>query len=139
MSFEEKSTWIYAVIALIVPVIYIGFIFGQLQGTPVTEIAYEWPMLTAIGIGIPLAIVAHILVAIAVPKEADKRDERDKEINRLGDYFGSFALYGGGLLALGLALAGVEHFWIANAIFFTFIVNALMTTGAKFVAYRGGI
>ncbi len=139
MSFDEKSTWIYALIAAVVPGVYVALIFGQLGNTAVTEIAYQWPMLTAIGFGIVVAIVAHIAVAIASPKEADKRDERDKQINRFGEFVGSSVLYAGGLVALGLALAEFEHFWIANAIFSMFIVAALVTTTAKLVAYRRGL
>ena len=40
--------------------------------------------------------------------------------------------------ALGLALAEVDHFWIANAIYTTFILAALTTSAVKIVAYRRG-
>jgi hypothetical protein len=104
----------------------------------VSEIAYQEAMLRTVGIAIALLIVVHIAIAIAAPKEADKSDQRDKEINRYGEYVGSFVLYGGGLVALGLALAEFEYFWIANAIFFTFVLAGLTTTAVKIVAYRRG-
>ena len=138
MSFEEKSTWIYAVITVLVPGTYFATVIGQLPTTAVTEIAYQQSMLAAIGAAIALSIVAHILVAVASPKEADKRDERDTGINRYGEYIGSFVLYAGMLGALVLALAGFAHFWIANAIFSTFVLAALTTAAVKIVAYRRG-
>ena len=138
MSFEEKSTWIYAVATVIVPGIYLASIFGQVQGMPVSEIVYQESMLRTVGIAITLLIVAHIAIAIAAPREADKSDQRDKEINRYGEYVGSFVLYGGGLVALGMALAEFEYFWIANAIFSTFVLAGLTTSAVKIVAYRRG-
>ncbi len=138
MSFEEKSTWIYAVATVIVPGVYFATIFGQVQSIAVSEIAYQEAMLRTAGIAIALLIVVHIAIAIAAPNEADKSDQRDKEINRYGEYVGSFVLYGGGLVALGLALAEFEYFWIANAIFSTFVLAGLTTTAVKIVAYRRG-
>ena len=138
MSFEEKSTWIYALISVVVPGVYFATILGQLQNTAVTEIAYQGTMLATIGFAIVLAIVAHIAVAISSPKDADKSDERDTNINRYGEYIGSFVVYGGMLGVLGLALAQFEHFWIANAIYATFVVGAITTSAVKIVAYRRG-
>jgi hypothetical protein len=95
-------------------------------------------MLATIGLGIALAIIGHIAAVISSPRDADKSDERDTNINRYGEYVGSFVLYGGMLGALGLALAEFEPFWIANAIYSTFIVAALTTSAVKIVAYRRG-
>ena len=138
MSFGEKSTWIFAVIVVIVPGAYLVSMASQLQHTAVTEIAYQSPLLTAIGIAIAVAIVAHIAVVIASPREADKSDERDADINRYGEYVGSFVLWPGALVALGLALAEFEHFWIANAIFLAFVLSGLISSAVKIVAYRRG-
>ena len=138
MSFDEKSTWIYAVITIVVPGVYLATLVGQLQTTPITEIAYQGPMLATVGLGVVLAIAAHIAIAISSPKDADKRDERDTNINRYGEYIGSLVLYAGMLGALGLALAAVEHFWIANAIYSTFVLAGLTTSAVKIVAYRRG-
>lgn len=138
MSFGEKSTWIFAVIVVVVPGAYFVSMASQLQHSAVTEIAYQSPLLTAIGIAIAVAIVAHIAVVIASPREADKSDERDADINRYGEYVGSFVLWPGALLALGLALAEFEYFWIANAIFLTFVLSGLISSAVKIVAYRTG-
>ena len=138
MSFEEKSTWIYGVLSAGVSGVYFVNVLGQAGNTAVTEIAYEWLMLMAIGVAVALSIVAHIVVAIASPKEADKRDERDTNINRYGGYVGSYALAIGVLVPLGLEMAEFEHFWIANAIYLAFVLQALTSSAAKIVAYRRG-
>jgi len=138
MSFDEKSTWIMAVLAAVVPGAYLVAVLGQARNMPVAEIDYVPMMLTAIGVAIVLAVVAHIVVAIASPKEADKRDERDTSINRYGEKVGSDVLYVGVLVALGLAMARLEYFWIANAIYVAFVLSGLTSSAVKMVAYRRG-
>lgn len=138
MSFEEKSTWIYLVVVLVVPAIYFANILGQVQDTPVTEIAYVRPMITAIVIAILASIVAHIVVAVASPQDSDKRDERDKSINRLGEYVGAIVLAVGVVGVLALTMAEFQHFWIANALYAAFILQGLTSTTVKIVAYRRG-
>ena len=138
MSFEEKSTWIYLVVVLVVPGIYFANILGEVRDTPVTEIAYVRPMITAIVIAILASIVAHIMVAVASPKDADKRDERDKNINRRGEYVGGIVLAVGVVGVLGLTMAEFDHFWIANALYAAFILQGLTSTKVKIVAYRRG-
>lgn len=122
MSFQEKSTWLQAVATIVVWVAYAGSILGQVRSRPVAEIDYQGQMLATIGIAIGLLIVAHIAIAMAAPKEADKTDQRDTDINRFGEYIGSFVLWFGALGVLAMALAELEHFWIANAIFTVFML-----------------
>ncbi len=139
MSFEEKGTWAYLGLAIVIPAIYFRHVLGLMGPTPVAEIAYVRPLITAIVAAIAAAIVAHILIAVAKPSEADKRDVRDKDISRFGDYVGG--------IVLGVAVAGVlvltmlelEHFWIANAIYAAFIVQAIASSIVKLVAYRRGL
>ena len=138
MSFEEKSTWIYLALALVVPAVYFTTILGQYQDAPVTEIAYVRPMITAIVVAVIASIVAHIVVAIASPKDADKRDERDKSINRFGEYVGGIVLAVGAVGVLALTMAEFDHFWIANALYAAFVLQALTESTVKIVAYRRG-
>ncbi len=138
MSVEEKGTWINAGIGLVVPVVYVASVIGPLQSTSVSDVAYQWPMLIAIGVGIVLAILGRIVVAITSPKGEEPSDERDANINRFGEYVGSFVLWTGALVALGMALAEFEHFWIANAIFWAFTLTGLTTAAVKIIGYRRG-
>lgn len=139
MSFEEKSTWIYLVVALVVPAVYFTNVLGQLQDTPATEIAYVRPMITAIVIAIVASIAAHIVVAVASPKDADKRDERDRSINRFGEYVGGLVLAVGAVGVLALTMAELEHFWIANALYAAFVLQGITSSTVKLVAYRRGM
>lgn len=44
----------------------------------------------------------------------------------------------GGVVALLMAMAEVQHFWIANVIYLTFVLSAILGSVAKVVAYRRG-
>jgi hypothetical protein len=139
MSFEEKGTWVQALIVVLVPGVYFAMVFSQVRTTPVTEIAYQGPMLASIAVAIALLIVAYIAIAIASAKDAGKSDERDKEINRYGEYVGGFVVYGGALVALGMAVAEFDYFWIANLIYSILVLAGFITSAVKLVAYRQGL
>jgi drug/metabolite transporter (DMT)-like permease len=138
MSFEEKNTWIGAVVAIGAYAVYLATILGRAEGVPLSEVAYVAPMLWAIGAAIAASIVGRIAVAIAKPSEADKTDVRDKDIYRFGEYVGGIVLGVGMLVPFGLALAEFAHFWIANAIYAVFVLSALCGATVKLVAYRRG-
>ena len=128
----------YAATVLALPVIYFATILGQLQTTAATDIDYQGRLLAAVGATIALTIAAMIGIGIASPEEAGKSDQRDKEINRLGEYVGGATLGIGMIVPFGLALAEVAHFWIANAMFLVFVVAGLVGTIVKLIAYRRG-
>jgi hypothetical protein len=138
MSFEEKGTWTYAVIAVALAVIYFAIVLGQLPQTAAGDIGFQVPLLATIGASIGLTIVAHILIAIAAPDDAGKRDQRDKDINRYGEYVGGLVLGVAAVVPLILALAEVDHFWIANTIYLAFILSTTAGSIVKIVAYRRG-
>jgi hypothetical protein len=139
MSFEEKGTWVYLVVTVGTYGAYLAVILGRADGIPLAEVSYVSTMLWTIGIAIGLSIGGHIAVAIAKPSEADKKDVRDKDINRFGEYVGGIVLGIGMVVPFGMALAEVEHFWIANAMYAAFVLSALVSTPVKLVAYRRGL
>ena len=138
MSFEEKGTWTYVMIAVALAVIYFAIVLGQLPHTAAGDIAFQVPLLATIGATIGLTIAAHIAVAIAAPDDAGKRDQRDKDINRYGEYVGGLVLGVAAVVPLILALAEVDHFWIANTIYLAFILSTTAGSIVKIVAYRRG-
>jgi hypothetical protein len=138
MSFEEKGTWVFLVASVSTYAFYLAVILGRADGGPLSEVSYVAVMLWTIGIAIALSILGHIGVAIASPKDADKADERDRNINRFGEYIGGTVLATGMLVPLGLTMAEFDHFWIANAMYTAFVLGGLVTTTVKLVAYRRG-
>lgn len=139
VTFEEKGTWAYLVGALVIPAIYFVHVLGQVGQTPVTEIEWIRPMLTAIGAGIVVGIASHMLIAMAKPHDAGRRDVRDKEIGRFGEFVGGIVLSIVVVGVLVLTMLEVEHFWIANVIYAGFVSQAISSSVVKLVAYRRGL
>ena len=138
MSFEEKGNWLYAALAVVVPAIYFATILGQLPATPVAEIDYQQSLLAVVGATVVLAIIGMIMIGIAAPDDAAKADQRDREINRHGEYVGGIVLATGMIVPFGLALGEFDQFWIANAMYVAFVLGTLSATIVKLVAYRRG-
>ena len=138
MTYKEKGVWIYGVLSAVVPVAYFALIIGQIRTTAVTEIGYQIPMVAAIVATIVLFIVFSIVVAIASPGDADKEDQRDKEIDRHGELYGYYVIAVGVLGALILAMVKADHFWIANSMYAVGVTAALVSSVVKIVAYRRG-
>ncbi len=136
MTSEEKRAWIYAVIAAVVPVVYFASVLGQLGDTDAADIAYVRPLLTAIIGAIILNIVGNIVLAILSPKDADRTDERDRQINRFGEYIGYYVVSVVAVISMGLAMLEADYFWIANSLYLAFTLAALVSSVVKIVSYR---
>jgi hypothetical protein len=157
MSFEEKTTWVSASVILIVTVWYVSVVRGLLGSVPVAEIAYQKPLLIAVGATIVMTIIGAIVTAIgtaigsAVSAEIAGRgsaadavgdvgrtDERDKDINRRGELIGYYVSSAGVVGVLALAMLRFDQFWIANALYLSFAVGTLVAAVVKLVSYRRG-
>jgi hypothetical protein len=149
MPFEEKLTWVSVSVSVLVGAVYLSVIGGKLGSGPVSGIAYQVPMLIAMGAMIAMTIVGAILMAVGSAvsaeiskpgsaKDIDLKDERDVSIARHGDLIGYYVSSVGVLGALALAMLRFDQFWIANAILLTFVVASLVSSAVKIVAYRRG-
>ena len=127
MSAEEKRTWISALLLVVVPVAYLATVLSKVPGTDVARNAYVGPMLTTNGVGMGPGI-----------RDADRTDVRDREINQRGEYVGFYVMSIAAIVPLVLAMAKVEHFWIAHALYLAFVLAALASSVVKIVAYRRG-
>jgi hypothetical protein len=138
MTSEEKRAWVMAVVTAVAYAAYVAIILGRSEGTPLTQVPYVRTMLWSIGLAIVAAIVLHIAVTVGSPEEAGQTDQRDREIHRFGEYVGQSFVVVGGVAALGMAMAELSHFWIANTIYLGFVLSALLGSVTKIVAYRWG-
>jgi hypothetical protein len=157
MPFEEKFTWVSAVVSTGVAAVYFAIVLGQVRSVPVAEIAYQRPLLVAIGALIVLTIVGTIVTAIftaigtavttaitgegSVEESVDgigRTDERDVDINRRGELIGYYVSSAGAVGVMALAMLRYDQFWIANALYMSFVVGAFVASVAKLVAYRRG-
>jgi hypothetical protein len=159
MTFEERRTWIEAVVTVLVPGWYFLSVLPETSRTPVAEIDYQWLLgvsvvvLVATIIGGVIATNIAALVAnevagargdathletSAAAAALDRSDERDAAIGRIGAQAGGALLGLAVLVPLGLAMAEREHFWIANSLYAGLVLSSLASAAVKLVAYRRG-
>ena len=149
MPFEEKLSWVNAVVMLVVPVAYFVIMLGRLADVSAADISYQRPLLIAIGVSIVLTIVGSILAGIgtgisaelrgrSASDEIDRKDERDKQISRHGDLIG-FSVSSAGMVAvLALTMLAYDYFWIASALYLSFVLGTLVASVVKIVSYHRG-
>jgi hypothetical protein len=137
MSFQEKNTWAYGVIAVLGYGAYVAVVLSRAAGGPLTDVAYAGPMLATIGAAVVAGILAGILLG-ATSRDRALRDEREREIERMGERVGQSFLVLGGVAGLALALLEADRFWIANALYLGFVLSAVVSAAARVVAFRRG-
>lgn len=138
VALEEKRAWIMLVVSVAAYAVYLAIVLGRAGQVPLAEVPYVSPLLWSIGGAIVAAMVLHIAVTIAGPREDAKTDQRDREINRFGQNIGNSFVVIGALAAMVLSLTEAKHFWIANAVYLAFVVAAILECVAKIFAYRKG-
>ena len=149
MPFEEKITWVNAVVAVVVPVAYFVLMLGRLGDTSAADISYQRPLLIAIGASVVLTIVGSILAGIgtgisaelrgrSASDDIDRKDERDKQISRHGDLIGLYVSSVGMVGVLALTMLEYEYFWIASALYLSFVVGTLVASVVKIASYHRG-
>lgn len=149
MSFEEKLTWVNLFVTLGVVATYFVVVLTPLGEMPAAEIAYQRPMLIAVGASIVLTIIGAILTAIATAvsselsgqgtaEDIDRKDERDVDINRRGDLLGYYVASAGVLGVMALTMLESDYFWIANALYLSFVAASLVSGVVKLVLYHRG-
>lgn len=88
MSFEEKSAWTMGVVAAGSYAVYLAIVLGLTGTMPLADFPYVAPLLWTIGASIGISIALHAVIGIFSPREAGKKDQRDREIYRFGEYIG---------------------------------------------------
>src|SRR5699024_5641137 len=113
MSYEEKGAWTYLLTALLVWGGYAVVVVIRADGGALADVRYVPVLLWAVGISILVNMVGRVLVEIVRPSDTHQADERDKEINRRGEYVAGIVLAVAVVGPFALALTGAAHFWIA--------------------------
>jgi hypothetical protein len=149
MPFEEKMTWVAAVVTALVSAVYFWVVFSQLGEVPVAEIAYQPPLVIAVVASVVLTIVGAIVMAIGTAISAEvtgvgsvddinRTDERDTTINRRGELIGYYVSSAGVVVVMGLTMLEYDYFWIANVLYASFVLGSLVSSSVKLAAYRRG-
>lgn len=137
MSYEEKNTWAFGIVAVAGYLTYLVLLLTQSE-TPLAATPYVLPMLGTIGGAILAGIIAGIVIGALSGRDREKKDQRDRQIYRRGEYIGHGFVLAGAIAALLLAMLESELFWIANVIYLAFVLAAVASTIVKISAYRRG-
>ncbi|MBB6098321.1 hypothetical protein HNR42_001746 [Deinobacterium chartae] len=138
LSFAEKRAWIMGVVSAVAYGAYLVALLRKPAHLSLAETPYVAPMLWSIAGAIAANLLLQFLDAALSPKEAWKTDDRDQQIHRFGEYIGHSLIILAAVSALGMALADLETFWIANVLYLGFFLAAILGSVAKIVAYRRG-
>lgn len=138
MSYEERGQWVYLAATAIGYGAYLVLMIGRMGATPLPEIEYRPVMLWTIGVAVAGSIIGRIAIEIVRPSESQREDVRDREIGRFGEYVSGVILGIGMVGPFILTMLEADHFWIANAIYLVFVVQAVTGTLIKLIAYRRG-
>ena len=138
MSYEERGQWVYLVVTVVTVTAYVVLLLARANGTPLAALDYVPLLLSMIVAGIVVSIVGRILVAVVWHGEGHDTDVRDRDIDRLGEYFGGLILGIGMVVPFILAITEADYFWIANAMYFVFALASVVSASMKLVAYRRG-
>lgn len=137
MSYEEKSTWVLGLLAVVTYVVYATVILTMAQSVPLVDVDYVPVILWTIGGSIVVSIGIHIV--LGAQRGKDISDTRDREIYRRGEHIGQAFLVAGALAAMLMAMFEWDTFWIANVIYLAFVLSAILAFIAKIVFYRAGM
>ncbi len=149
MAYKEKVTWVTLVVGVLVPIGYLWVVLPELEATSAADVAYQQPLLVAAGVSIVALIVGNIALAAGTAIESrvtgsgsvdeiDREDERDTAISRRSDVIGSYVASVGFMGALALTMLEADYFWIANAIYLSFVLGSVVSSTATIVSYRRG-
>jgi hypothetical protein len=137
MAFLEKSSWVALIVSVPTLLVYLAVIVPQVLSQPIAEVSWVQPMIITIIVFVVANVLGNVVAAASNPGEADKTDERDREIDHFGKRIGNWLIIAGSITALALAMAGADHFWIANAIFLGGLAGSLLSSVTKIAAYHG--
>lgn len=137
MSYEEKNTWAFGVIAVLGYGVYLALSFAVGDG-PLDATTYVWPMVGTIGGAIVVGILTGIVLGIAGPKDARTSDQRDREISWFGERAGNSIVVIGGVVALVMCFVQAPQVWIANVLYLAFVVSGVLGALVKLSAYHRG-
>jgi uncharacterized membrane protein YeaQ/YmgE (transglycosylase-associated protein family) len=138
MSYEERGQWVYLVATTIGYGAYLVLVLGRAGATPLPEVEYQPILLWTIVAAVAGSIIGRIAIEVVRPSESQREDVRDREIGRRGEYVAGLILGIGMVGPFILTLISADHFWIANAIYLVFVVQAVVGAVIKLVAYRRG-
>ena len=115
--------------------VYVVIILNRAGGHPLTKTPYASTLLWALAISGILSTVGETALGTA-SRGSRVVDDRDRQIGRFGTYAGLTFVVIGAIAAMLMAMRGWDRFWIANVIYLSFALAAVLGGITKVIAYR---
>jgi hypothetical protein len=139
VSYEEKGTWAYLLAVAGSYAVYVVIIVGRLATAPVSQVHYAATLLWTTLASTAASVAIRTAIETMRPSESRRRDVRDREIGRFGEYASRWFVVLAAGAAMLMAMAKWDYFWIANVIYLGFVFWAVVGSVLKLVAYRRGL
>jgi hypothetical protein len=136
MTHEEKRAWIRLVVAVLGYTTYVVIVVSREDGHRLASAPYAGALLWTVGAAIVASILIEIAMGVVNPGASRVKDERDREIGRLGETVGQSFVVIGAVAAMLMAMADWDRFWIANVIYLCFVLSAILGGITKVIVYR---
>ncbi|WP_084073712.1 hypothetical protein [Demequina sp. NBRC 110052] len=148
MTMQQRAVWASLVAFIAVGVVYATVMIPRTVGHTPDEISWVLPMAISMGAIIVTIILGAIASAIGhgiaatyrgEEPEFDEGDERDRQIELVGNAKGMSLASFGSLGAIILAMNDADPFWIAQLLFAVGLVGGIVGAVAKLRAYSRGL
>ena len=137
MTFEHKTQLAYGFAALVTTLVYVVWLGVQLQSAAAEDVDYVPALLWTLLASFIIHSLGRGMARGRRPSDR-RSDERDREVSRRGDALTFFVFSGLAAIPLVLGMAGLDAFWITNALYLAFAVAAVFGVIAKSVIYGTG-
>lgn len=135
-TFQEKSAITMTTILVVVFSGYFALVLAVIAETPERDLAYTGIMLGVAVIVTILAATSHALLALVFRSQANANDERDQLVALRSERIAGYVLALGVCAGIGLAMAQVDTFWIAQALIASLVAAEVLEGTVKVVLYR---
>lgn len=136
MTFSEKSAITMTAILVVVFSGYFALVLGVLAEKPERDLAYTGLLVGVAVVVTILAAASHVLLALMFRSQVNAYDERDQLVGLRSERVAGYVLAAGVCTGIGLAMAQVDAFWIAQALIASFVVAEVLEGIVKVVLYR---
>lgn len=140
MSFRNKSALVTIVALLVASIVYVVSLLTAAAGAPIVDVTYQPYLIGFVIVLVIVSVVGRIAVAVRSPKEATApRDERERLITWRAGSVSAYVLEVGAFLAIALAMAQVDWFWIANTVLALWVLAEIVDGGVQLTLSRRGV
>jgi hypothetical protein len=138
-TFQEKSAITMTVILAVAFGGYFALVLAVIADTPERHLAATGLLVGVAAIVTILAATSRVLLALVFRSQVNEEDERDRLYALRSERLAGSVLAIGVCAGIGLAMAQVDSFWIAQALIASFVAAEAFEGTVKVILYRRSV